>query len=68
MKTVYSKIAVLYSNEQKAFHIESLADYCKSNIQCALRNAKNNYLLISIADNDTEADEAIKQLRLKFNW
>lgn len=68
MKPVYSKTAVLYSFEQKAFHIETLSDYCRSNIEASKRNIAHQYRLIGIADDDQEADEMIKQLHLKFNW
>lgn len=62
------KTAVLYSFEQKAFHIEPIKDYIKSNIESSLRKTAPKYRLIAIADNDDIADELIKVFRSKFNW
>jgi len=62
------KTAVLYSFEQKAFHIEPIKDYIKSNIEASIRKTPHQYRLIAIADNNNIADQMINQLRLKFNW
>ena len=62
------KIALLYSFEQKAFHIETLSDYLRSNIICTIRESVNQFRLIALFDTDTEADELIEKLRKKFNW
>lgn len=62
------KTAVLYSFEQKAFHIESIKEYIKSNIEASLRKTAPQYRLIAIADNDDQADDLIKLFRSKLNW
>lgn len=62
------KIAVLYSFEQKAFHIEPIKDYIKSNIEASIIKTAQQYRLIAIADNDYIADELIKLFRSKLNW
>lgn len=68
MKEIYAKQAVLYSFEQQAFHIESLGDYCKSNIQATITKKPHEYRLIGVADDYQQASEYVKQLRSKFNW
>lgn len=62
------KRAILYSFEQKAFHIESVRDYIKSNIESSLRKQQHQYRLIAVADNDDIADNIITAFRSKFNW
>ncbi len=62
------KRAILYSFEQKAFQIESVRDYIKSNIESSLRKQQHQYRLIAIVDNDDIADNIITAFRSKFNW
>jgi len=62
------KIAILYSFEQKAFHIESIKDYIKSNIEATLKKRDHQYRLIAIADDETIASEIIESIRTQFNW
>lgn len=62
------KTAVLYLFDQKAFHIEPIKDYIKSNIEASIRKTAHQYRLIAIADNNNIADELIKSFRSKFNW
>jgi len=62
------KIAILYSFEQKAFHIESIKDYNKSNIEATLKKRDHQYRLIAIADDETIASEIIESIRTQFNW
>jgi hypothetical protein len=63
-----STIAILYSFEQKAFHVETVAAYCKSNIEATLRKKDHQYRLIAFADNYDTADKIIETFRSKFKW
>lgn len=68
MNPLYANVAVLYSFEQKAFHVETLLDYCKSNLSASVRKKSHQYRLVGIAETYPDADKIIEQLRSKFNW
>jgi hypothetical protein len=63
-----NKTAILYSPQQKCFHIEILADYITGNIKSILLNSSNQFELVGIADNDEQGDQIIRTLTEKFKW
>jgi len=53
-------VAVLYSLSQDCFHLETVQDYLKTNIQNGLmKRNKNDYRLIGITNSDVEGDTLI---------
>lgn len=57
------KIAVLYSWQQKAFHIETLDLYIESNMKSIIEKKDNQYKLIALYDTYEECDLLISELR-----
>ena len=66
-------IAVLFSWEQKCFHIETMQEYINSNILATKMRQNHQYRLVSIAKDDHDAlkicdilenKEPFKSLRL----
>jgi hypothetical protein len=56
-------IAVLYSFEQKCFHVETLHDYIKSNVHATIRRKDHQYRLIAIAKDYEDAHEICEQYK-----
>jgi len=65
---MYEKQAVLYSFEQKAFHIETLKEYCASNIKTSILQAPTQFRLIAVCDSYEIASKTVSDFREKFNW
>jgi len=69
MITTYTKeigelTAVLYSPEQKCFHLEPLKEYINNNLQHAIARIKyNQFHLIGICENDEVGDAYIAKIR-----
>lgn len=57
------KIAVLYSIQQGAFHIETVGEYIKSNLICLFENKPTQYMMVGLFSTYEQADEQIKSLR-----
>lgn len=62
------KFAVLYSFEQKAFHIETLGEYIQSNITVTCIKKDHQYRLIGLFNTYDEGSEFVKTIRSKYNW
>jgi hypothetical protein len=61
-------IAVLYSKEQKCWHIESLNEYMESNIRFLLGIQKvQQYKLVIVFDEYKDASKFINDNQDKFN-
>lgn len=57
-------VAVLYSLSQDCFHLETINDYLKTNIQNGLmKRNKNDYRLIGITNSDVEGDTLIQEFQ-----
>lgn len=57
-------VAVLYSVSQDCFHLETVNDYIKTNIQDGLvKHNKNDYRLIGIANSDMQGDTLIEEFK-----
>lgn len=67
MENVYSKIALLYSFEQKCFHIETVREYIKSNITATLKKQDHEYRLVAILNNRDDCDKFIAVFSKKIN-
>lgn len=65
---VFNMQAVLYSFEQKAFHIETIGDYIKSNILATKIKTDHQYRLVGICNNYETAAELVKQITIKYKW
>jgi len=61
-------VAVLYSHQQKCFHIELVDEYIQNNIRCIVTKSVNQFELVGIADNYEQGDQLIRSLSEKFNW
>jgi hypothetical protein len=58
-------IAILFSFEQKGFHIETLDDYIKSNLKATILKRDHQYRLVATANNYDKADEICDYLTTK---
>lgn len=58
-------IAILFSFEQKGFHIETIEDYMISNIKVTYRKRDHQWRLIGLAKNYDEADIICNELSKK---
>jgi hypothetical protein len=57
--------AVLYSVSQGCFHLETLEDYIKNNLENCLAGKSLDYRLIGVFETDKEADRFISRFD---NW
>jgi len=55
-------IAVLFSFEQKCFHIETMTDYIKSNWMVTEKKHDHQYRLVGISENWEEAHKYCDKL------
>lgn len=58
--------AVLYSFEQKCFHIEYVHEYLKSNMQATINKKDHQYRLIAFAKDDMEAHKICDKLEKDY--
>lgn len=55
---------VLYSHEQKCYHIESFVDYLRENVEDFITSDEwNGYQIVGIFDTYEKASEYVKTLR-----
>jgi hypothetical protein len=55
-------IAVLFSFEQKCFHIETMTEYIKSNWSVSINKKDHQYRLVGIAENWDDAHKYCDKL------
>lgn len=61
-------VAVLYSQEQKCWHVETLQDYCYSNLRLLLGKSKaQQYRLITVVKDLQEATKFITDNEILFD-
>ena len=58
-------IAILFSFEQKGFHIETLEDYMISNVEATFYKSDHQWRLVRIANSYEEADYICERLSQK---
>jgi hypothetical protein len=58
--------AVLYSFEQKCFHIEYVHEYLKSNMQATIYKKDHQYRLIAFAKDGMEAHKICDKLEKDY--
>jgi len=63
---LFKKSVVLYSLKQKAFHIEILEDYIRSNLYSLSVKSEPQYFLIGIFENDEDASDYIDIISKKL--
>ena len=65
------KVAILWSEEQKQFHIDDIDDSCRQAIDKFIKGNPDSYVTLGYGVNSQEADLIIKDLvrsrGLKFN-
>jgi len=57
------QIVVLYSTEQKCFHVEYLTEYIGANIQSMLKGTHSQFRLVSFASSFGDANLIIEKMR-----
>ena len=62
---LFFMIAILFSFEQKGFHIEMLDDYIKSNLKATISKRDHQYRLVATADSYEKADKICDYLSTK---
>lgn len=55
-------IAILFSFEQKGFHIETITEYINSNIRVTLIGKDHQWRLVAIAHSEWDANEICERL------
>jgi len=58
-------IAILFSFEQKGFHIETMEEYIDSNIRVTMYGKDHQWRLVAIANTEFQADEICEKLSKK---